>query len=106
MLLARELADPRVKVATLTGIEVSSDLGTAKVFVTIAENGDADACLTALRNASGFLRRRLGELMHIRRVPALTFLYDETLDRASRVEALLASAIPPSKEVPESEDKQ
>ena len=92
MLVSRELADPRVKVATLTGIEVSSDLRTAKVFVTIAEDGDVDACLQALSKAAGLLRRRLGESMRIRRVPSLTFLYDDTLDRAGRVEALLASA--------------
>ena len=95
VLVSRELADPRVKVATLTGIEVASDLSSAKVFVTIAEGADNAACLEALSGASGFLRRRLGESMRIRRVPALTFVHDETLDRAGRLDRLLASTLAP-----------
>ena len=93
LLVTRELADPRIKPATLTGIEVAKDLRTAKVYVAVAEGSDVAACLAALGKAAGFLRHRLGELMHIRRVPALSFVYDETLDRASRVDALLAAAM-------------
>jgi ribosome-binding factor A len=48
--------------------------------------------MAALQHASGFLRHEVGQAMRLRIVPELRFQYDETLERAARLEALIAQA--------------
>jgi ribosome-binding factor A len=88
-LLEREVKDPRVGFVTVTGVEVTSDLSLARVYVTTAQGQDTDETLGGLQAASGFLRSRIGEELNLRSTPELRFLYDESLDRGMRMDALL-----------------
>jgi ribosome-binding factor A len=74
----------------VTAVHTSSDLRHARVFVSVL--GDAavrDRSLAGLRSAHGFLQRRVADELHIKHTPALDFVYDDTLDRGLRIEALL-----------------
>ena len=93
-LIQREVRDPRVTSVTITGVRVASDLGHARVFVTTLPTVDRPTVIQGLRAAAPFLRTQLGRLLRIRRVPDLDFLWDETLDRAQRIERLLADVLP------------
>jgi ribosome-binding factor A len=86
--------DPRVGMVTVSAVEVTRDLAHAKVFISVL--GDETArrdSLTALNNAAGFLRHELGQRMLTRTVPQLRFVYDESIERGSRLSALIDAAV-------------
>lgn len=89
-LLLRDLKDPRIHgLVTITAVEVSPDLRTARVFVSVLGNSqEREATLQGLRSAAGFLHRALGGLS-LRRAPELTFVADDSMERADRLLRLL-----------------
>ena len=90
-IIEREIQDPRIGLVTVTRVKVSPDLRHARVFITVL--GDAEQrkkSLEGLRSAAGYARRSLGKrLHHLRRIPELTFDYDEGLEKGMRIEELL-----------------
>ena len=91
-IVIRDLADPAVGPATLSGVDLSPDFRQAKVYVTPARNSNGQSTLRALNRAAGFLRKRLGARIHLKVLPQLRFVYDPTLDEAQRISALLEEA--------------
>ncbi|HXR28866.1 MAG TPA: 30S ribosome-binding factor RbfA [Solirubrobacteraceae bacterium] len=94
--LAADLKDPRVGFVTVTDVRTSPDLRHARVYVSVlGEHGRASApeqresTLEGLRSAHGFLQARLASELRLKRTPTLEFAYDETTDRAMRVEELI-----------------
>lgn len=93
VLLREEVKDPRVRMVTLSGVEVSRDLGHAKVYVSILGDEQAvQAALDGLSRAEGFLRRELGRRMHIRTIPHLHFHHDTSMEQGARINELLEKA--------------
>jgi ribosome-binding factor A len=90
-IIEREIQDPRIGLATVTRVKVSPDLRHARVFVTVlGDAGQRKKSLEGLRSAASFARRSLGKrLHHLRRIPELTFDYDDGLEKGMRVEELL-----------------
>ena len=85
-----DLKDPRVGFVTVTDVRTSADLRHARVYVSVL--GDAEqrrASLDGLRSAHGFLQSRLASELRLKRTPTLEFSYDDTTDRAMRVDALI-----------------
>jgi len=88
--LIRTVKDPRVRgVISITGVDTTADLKSAKVYVSILDADSADSVLKGLRSASGYLRRELGRALSLRSTPELTFVRDNSIDRGSRVLELL-----------------
>lgn len=82
-LIGTELKDPRLGFVTVVRVEITPDLKTAKVFVSII--GDRHAArqtMDALQGAAGFLRGELGRAVKLRHTPELTFVEDRTTERA------------------------
>ena len=104
-MIAGELKDPRIGFVTVTRVTVTPDLRQARIFVGVlgAERQRA-ATLTGLRQASGFLRRALGQRLRLRHTPELTFQYDEGLEASDRVARLLEEVRAAAPEAAESED--
>lgn len=93
-LIQQELKDPRLGLVTVSGVEVSRDFSSAKVFVTCLNDEDnGKETIKALSHAAGFLRRELGRRMTIRTVPELRFYYDETIVRGNRLASLIDAAV-------------
>ena len=89
--MAGELKDPRVGFVTVTDVRTSADLSHARVYVSVlGDDQQRRASLEGLRSAHGFLQRLLAAELHLKRTPTLEFSYDDTTDRALRVDALLA----------------
>lgn len=86
----REVRDPMVGFVTLTGVDLSPDLRQARVYVSrLGTEADRDAAVSALNNAAAFLRRAVAERARLRYTPALRFVADATIERGSRVEAII-----------------
>lgn len=101
LVFQREMKDPRLGIATVSAVEVSSDLQNAKVFVTFLgkdEQEQIDEALEVVRGAAGFLRSQLAKEMRMRSVPALRFFYDKSIQEGLRMSSLIDKAL--------SEDKQ
>ena len=90
--IATELEDPRIGFVTVTSVETSPDLRSARVHVSVL-GGDAEraATLAGLRSSHGVLQARIAREMRIKRTPTLTFHYDETPERGIRISRLLDS---------------
>jgi ribosome-binding factor A len=74
----------------LTDVRVTPDLWLARVFFRLSsESGAYEEVHAGLEAATPYLRRELGKTLRIRRIPELRFLYDETLESASRIEQIL-----------------
>jgi len=99
--LAEEAKDPRItRLVTFTGVEVTRDLRHAKVFVSVMGT-DAERAQTfeGLASVALHLRSRVGRALRLRLAPEITFLPDQSIERAARIESLLAqikSAQPPA----------
>jgi len=87
------VSDPRLAPMTsITRVECASDLGSAKVYVTVLGDDAARAeSVEALKSAAGLLRNRLQDRVRMRRVPRLVFLPDEALAGATEMLALIDS---------------
>ena len=89
--LMAEARDPRIGLVTVTGVRVTADLKRAVVSVMV--HGDADAkeqSRRALTHATGAMRHTIGANLRLRTVPEVVFELDQGLERASRIDALLA----------------
>ncbi|WP_367237549.1 30S ribosome-binding factor RbfA [Pseudomonas sp. Rh2] len=95
-LIRREVKDPRVGLVTITAVDVSRDLGHAKVFITVMGQDGTNAVpqtLKALTSAASFLRLHLGRVMQLRSVPQLHFHFDESVSRGAHLSALIERAV-------------
>jgi ribosome-binding factor A len=92
--------DPGIGFITLTRVKVSPDLQVARVYYTTM--GDANAkreTAAALRRATPFFRRQVGDRLDLRRVPELEFRFDESVEHQDRIEQIL-------RELHEEEDRR
>ena len=90
--VGQDLKDPRIGFVTVTDVKTSTDLRHARVFVTVLGTAaEREAALAGLQSAHGILQRRVGAELRMKRTPALTFVYDDTTDRAMHIEEILAS---------------
>jgi ribosome-binding factor A len=93
-LIHDEIKDPRLGMVSVTAVIVSRDLSHAKVFISVLGNAEqTEASVSVLKHAAGFLRHRLGRVLHIRVVPELHFYLDRSLEEGARMGALINAAI-------------
>ena len=86
--------DPRIHDVTITEVEVSKDIGRAKVYFIVADGVDVKDVGKGLNKAAGFLRKALSERLALRIVPRLHFVYDTSIDRAANIQHLIDQAKP------------
>ena len=90
-ILIREVSDPRIKQMTITGVKVSDDLRSAKIFfVEMGQDTCRPETQQALQKATGFLRRELGKRLELRYVPEIVFFADPSFAYGSRIDTLIA----------------
>lgn len=88
-LLREEFKDPRVQWVTVASVEVSRDLSYAKIYITVLEDDKVHQTLKILNRAAGFFRSHLAKKIHLRIVPELHFLFDDSTRRGIRITSLL-----------------
>lgn len=90
-ILETKVNDPRVEGVYITDVSVDRELDFANVYVSSLDGEDRiEEILSGLENASGFIRYTLSQEVKLRVMPKLRFYWDETPDRADRIESLLA----------------
>ena len=88
--VAGELNDPRIGFVTVTSVETSPDLRAAKVYVSVlGDEEEREETLSGLRSSHGVIQARIAAETRMKRTPTLTFHYDDTIEKASRVSELL-----------------
>jgi ribosome-binding factor A len=89
--LMAEARDPRIGLVTVTGVRVTPDLKRAVVSVMVHGDDDAkEQSRRALVHAAGAMRHTIGANLRLRTVPEVAFELDRELERASRIDTLLA----------------
>ncbi|HEX9436265.1 MAG TPA: 30S ribosome-binding factor RbfA [Candidatus Limnocylindria bacterium] len=92
-IISEELNDPRISFATVTAVETTPDLRTARVHVSIfGDEEKGREGMAALDRAKHYLRKTLGERTELRFVPDLIFIEDRSAERAARISGLLREA--------------
>jgi ribosome-binding factor A len=97
--IAEDLKDPRIGFVTVTGVETSVDLRSARVYVSVlGDDAEREDALAGLRSASGFLQSLVGAELRMKRTPTLNFVLDSSIDTGMRMEKLLSEVVPPEDE--------
>ncbi len=108
-LIRREIRDPRLAMINVTGVDVTRDLASAKVFINFIEalsDQEHTERTAVLNKAAGFIRSQLMHRMRLRVTPKLTFLYDATGDRGRHLSALIDYAVAQDKRPEESDEEE
>ncbi|MEH6584973.1 MAG: 30S ribosome-binding factor RbfA [Halioglobus sp.] len=93
--IQHEVRDPRVGMVSITGVDVSRDMGHAKVYYTSMgtdSTEEASECTEALNKAAGFLRSQVSRDSSMRMVPQLRFYFDASVGRGRDLEDLIRKA--------------
>ena len=95
-LLQREVKDPRLGgFITITAVDTSADMKHAKVYVSILDGDeDREEILGALTIAAGFFRREMARGLRLRRIPQLTFQWDDSIERGDRLLRMMDEVSP------------
>lgn len=89
-ILEEKVVDLRIGFMAITAVEVSSDLRCATIFVsTYLEGNKKYETMDGLRDASNYIRRKIGKKLHLRYLPRLTFKIDNSIENGARVEDAL-----------------
>lgn len=89
-----EVSDPRVALVTLIRCELSKDLGNAKIhYSMIGNESDRRTTQRALESASGFIQRQVGRVLQTRRIPRLSWFYDDSVRRAAEMDQKIREAM-------------
>jgi ribosome-binding factor A len=98
--LSADLKDPRIGFVTVTDVRTSPDLRHSRVYVSVlgaaggpSEQSEREDTLEGLQSAHGYLQGQIAHQLRLKRTPALEFSYDDTTDRAMRLEALIDEAV-------------
>jgi ribosome-binding factor A len=88
--ILRDLEDPRIGFVTVTAVDTSPDLRSARVYVSVlGDETEREATLAALQSSHGLLQAAVAREIRMKRTPTLTFHYDEGPERAARLARLL-----------------
>lgn len=92
-MLHREVNDPRLKFVSITGVEVTSDLAHATVYISIlGDSHKIDDALKALEHAQGYLRNLIAKACQLRNTPKLRFKYDASSAYSEKMTTLIEAA--------------
>jgi ribosome-binding factor A len=90
-----ELKDPRLGFVTVTGVQTSPDLRSARVYVSVlGSERTRDSSIAALSSAHGVLQARIARELRLKRTPQLSFEYDPTVERGVRMSHLIDELAP------------
>lgn len=102
--LKRSISDPRLQTVTVTGVNVSTDLRHARIFVAMLDMDNRDEMIAALQKAAPFIRRILSKETALRVVPALHFYFDDSIERGVKLTGLINKLVGDEDESSEADD--
>ncbi len=93
-LLSKKMQDPRIEMATVSGVKMTPDLRIAYVYITVFGTPQKkEEVLDGFRKSKGFIKKRIAPKLGLKYMPDLKFVYDDTFDKAAKMDALIKSAV-------------
>ena len=90
-----ELKDPRIGFVTVTGVQTTTDLRKAVVYVSVlGRERKREQSIDGLQAAHGLLQAKIARELRLKRTPQLTFEYDPTVERGVRMTQLIDELAP------------
>jgi len=92
-LLNKKMQDPRIEMATVSGVKLTPDLRVAHVYITVF--GDKKRILDVMngfKSSKGFIKKSIAPKLGLKYMPDLKFVHDDSFDKAARMDALIKSA--------------
>ncbi len=95
-----ELKDPRAAFITVTRVEVSDDLSSARIFYSVyGTEADRTRVAHMLEDAGGFIRKQVGRVLRTRRVPHMRWVYDDSIEYSANMERTISEALQRDRQV-------
>lgn len=89
-MLRREVKDPRISKIIIYEVVVTKNLGFARVYFNFLDRQqDLEKTMQGLESAKGFFHAQLGRKLHLRKIPELCFIFDDTEAKSARIEQLI-----------------
>lgn len=89
-IIITKLKDPRVGFVTITAVEMTSDLKSAQIFISVmGTQSQKTETISSLNDASKYIRAEMNRRIKLRYSPSITFRLDDTIDRAIRIGRIL-----------------
>ena len=96
-IIRSEMSDPRIAtVVSVTGAKTTADLKYCKISVSVLEQNThtPEAVMEALKSATGFVRKRIAETINLRHTPEITFMLDDSIAYAMRMNRIMDELVP------------
>ena len=103
-ILLKSIKDPRLASVSITSVKMTNDLKLARIY--FASSGSADEAAAGFRKAHGFIKKALAQEIQLRYMPELQFFYDESIDYAVHMDAVLKQLKKENGTDPGSTDKE
>jgi ribosome-binding factor A len=92
-LLRKKIQNPKVEMATITGVRLTSDLRIADVYVTVFGGRKKIAeAMEGFKESKGYIKKSIAPKLGLKFMPELRFFHDDSFDKAARMDALIKSA--------------
>lgn len=90
-IIRSEITDPRVgTVVTVIRAETTTDLKHCKIFVSVlGDKEQQDSTMNALHKATGFVRKRIADIVNLRQTPEIKFIFDDSIEHGMRMRKLI-----------------
>lgn len=88
-IIKEEVKDPDIDFVTITSCNISSDLSYAKVYFTCLNDAKKEEIIKTLNKASGFIRKELCNKVEIRKMPEISFVYDNSIEYGNKIEKII-----------------
>jgi len=89
-IIQKQIENPQLGFVTITGVEVTEDLQHAKVYFTVyGSEEERISTEKLLKKMTSFVRYHVGQRIRLRYTPEIIFQYDETMERAARIDELI-----------------
>ena len=89
-----EMSDPRIgTVVSVTGAKTTNDLKFCKISVSMLDDANDHETMAALTKASGFVRKRIAEILNLRHTPEISFILDDSIAYAMRMHQLIDEVV-------------
>jgi ribosome-binding factor A len=96
-IVLNDIKDPRLGLVTIVHVRVARDLATARIhFSVMGDQAQRDISMKILKGASGFMRHAIANAIDVQHAPELRWVYDDSLDRAFRINEVLRETGTPS----------
>jgi ribosome-binding factor A len=93
-LLNKKMQDPRVEMATISRVKISTDLRIADIYITVfGDKHRISETMEGFKNSKGFIKKKIAPKLGLKFMPELRFFHDDSFDKAAKMDALIQSAV-------------